>query len=57
MKPLKTRSKPILKNVDVNWYGKIHLKILKKKTNKVDKNKKPFKYFNYVSVRHKKFDK
>jgi hypothetical protein len=39
MKLLKTRSNPILKNVDVNWYGKIHLKILKKKTHKVHKNK------------------
>lgn len=57
MKPLKTKSKPILKNVDVNWYGKIHLKILKKKTNKVHKNKKPFKYFNYVPIGNKKFDK
>jgi hypothetical protein len=57
MKPLKTRSKPILKNVDVNWYGKIHLKILRKKTNKVHKKKNPFKYFNYVLVGHKNIDR
>jgi hypothetical protein len=31
MKPLKTRSKPILKNVVVSWYGQITLKILKGK--------------------------
>ncbi len=31
MKPLKTRSKPILKNVVVNQYGEIALKILKEK--------------------------
>jgi hypothetical protein len=31
MKPLKTESKPILKNVVVSWYGKITLKILKEK--------------------------
>ncbi len=30
-KPLKTRSKPILKNVAINWYGEITLKILKEK--------------------------
>jgi hypothetical protein len=31
MKPLKTRSKALLKNVVVNWYGEIILKILKEK--------------------------
>jgi hypothetical protein len=31
MKVLKTRSKPILKNVVVSWHGKIILKILKEK--------------------------
>jgi hypothetical protein len=31
MKPLKTRSNPILKNVVVNWYAKITSKIIKKK--------------------------
>jgi hypothetical protein len=31
MKTLKTRSKPILKNVVVRWYGEIKLKILKEK--------------------------
>jgi hypothetical protein len=31
MKPLKTRSKPILKNVVINCYGEINLKILKEK--------------------------
>ncbi len=31
MKPFKTRPKPILKNVVVNWYGEIILKILKEK--------------------------
>jgi hypothetical protein len=31
MKPLKTKSKPILKNVAISWYGKIILKILKEK--------------------------
>jgi hypothetical protein len=30
MKPLETRSKPILKNV-VTWYGEITLKILEEK--------------------------
>jgi len=31
MKPLITRSKPILKNVVVSWYDEITLKILKEK--------------------------
>jgi hypothetical protein len=31
MKPFKTRSKPMLKNIVVNWYGEIILKILKEK--------------------------
>jgi hypothetical protein len=31
MKPFKTSSKPILKNVIVSWYGEITLKILKVK--------------------------
>jgi Holliday junction resolvase-like predicted endonuclease len=31
LKSLKTRSKPILKNVVVRWYGEITLKILKEK--------------------------
>jgi hypothetical protein len=31
MKSLKTKSKPILKNVAVSWYGNIILKILKEK--------------------------
>jgi hypothetical protein len=31
MKPFKTSSKPILKNVIINWYGEITLKILKQK--------------------------
>jgi len=31
MKPLKTMSKLILKNVVVSWYGEITLKILKEK--------------------------
>jgi hypothetical protein len=31
MKPLKTKSKPILKNVAISWYGKIILNILKEK--------------------------
>jgi hypothetical protein len=34
MKAFKTRSKPILKNVVVRWYGKIILKILKEKPRK-----------------------
>ncbi len=31
MKPFKTRSKPMLKNIVANWYGEIGLKILKEK--------------------------
>jgi len=31
MKPFKTRSKLVLKNVVVRWYGEITLKILKEK--------------------------
>jgi uncharacterized membrane protein YqhA len=31
IKPLKTKSKPILKNVSISWYGEIILKILKEK--------------------------
>jgi hypothetical protein len=31
MKPFKTRSKPMLKNIVVNWYGEIILKILREK--------------------------
>jgi hypothetical protein len=31
MKPLKTRSKPILKNIVISWYGEITFKILKEK--------------------------
>ncbi len=31
MKSVKTKSKPILKNVAISWYGKIILKILKEK--------------------------
>jgi len=31
MKPFKTRSKPMLKNIIVNWYSEITLKILKEK--------------------------
>jgi hypothetical protein len=31
MKPLKTRSKLMLKNAVVSWYGEITLKILKEK--------------------------
>jgi hypothetical protein len=30
MKPFKTRSKPMLKNIVANWNGEISLKILKK---------------------------
>ncbi len=57
MKTLKTRSKPILENVVVSWYGEIILKILKEKPIKSIKNKNPFKYFNYVPIGHKCFDK
>jgi hypothetical protein len=45
-----------MKNV-VSWYGEIILKILKKKTYKVNKNKSPLRYFNYVPIGHKCFDK
>jgi hypothetical protein len=31
MKPFKTRSKPMLKNIAASWYGEIDLKILKEK--------------------------
>ncbi len=31
MKPFKTRSKPILENVVISWYGEITFKILKEK--------------------------
>jgi hypothetical protein len=31
MKPLKTKSNPVSKNVNVSWYGEITLKILKRK--------------------------
>jgi hypothetical protein len=31
MKPFKTKSKLMLKNIVVNWYGEITLKILKEK--------------------------
>jgi hypothetical protein len=31
MQLLKTKSKPILKNVVISWYGEINLKILKEK--------------------------
>ncbi len=57
MKPFKTSSKPILKNVIVSWYGEITLKILKKKTHKVHKNKSSFRYLNYVHMGRKKFKK
>jgi hypothetical protein len=53
MKPFKTKSKPILKNVAIKWYGEIILKILKK-THKVHKNKSPTAYFTYVPIGHKK---
>jgi hypothetical protein len=56
MKPLKIRSKIILKKV-VNYYGEIILKNPKRKTHKLHKNKSPFRYFNYVPVGHKNFDK
>jgi hypothetical protein len=46
MKPFKTRSKPILKNIVVQKYGEINLKILKEKTHKVHKNERPFRSFN-----------
>jgi hypothetical protein len=38
MQLLKTRSKSILKNVVIRWYGEINLKILKKKTHEFHKN-------------------
>jgi hypothetical protein len=56
MKPLKTRSKPILKKIVVTWYGEITFEILQKKTHEIHKNKILFKYFNYVPIEHKKFD-
>jgi hypothetical protein len=31
MKPFKTRSKPMLKNIVTSWYGEINLKIIKEK--------------------------
>jgi len=31
MKPFKTRSKPMLKNIVASWHGEIGLKILKEK--------------------------
>jgi len=31
MKPFKTKSKPMLKNIDISWYGEFILKILKEK--------------------------
>jgi hypothetical protein len=57
VKPFKTKSKPILKNITINKYGEITLKILKGKSHKVDKNESPFRYFNYVQIGHKKIDK
>jgi hypothetical protein len=39
MKPFKTSSKPILKNVIVSWYGEITLKIFYKKPIKLIKIK------------------
>jgi hypothetical protein len=57
MKAFKTRSKFVLKNVVVRWYGEITLKVLKGKTHKFHKNKNPFTCFNYVPIGHKKIDK
>jgi hypothetical protein len=56
MKTFKTRSKDILKNVAIRWYGEIILKILKN-THKVHKNKSQIKYSNYVPIGHKKINK
>jgi hypothetical protein len=53
MKPFKTRSKLILKNVVIKWYGESTLKILKNNY-KVHKNRSPIRYFNYVFIGHKK---
>jgi len=62
MKPFKTNSNPILKNVVGSWYGEITLKILFKKPHKVHKNKSPIQEFeiimnNYVHMECKKFKK
>jgi hypothetical protein len=46
-----------LKNVNISWYSEIILKILKEKPHKIHQNKSPFRYFNYVPIGHKIFDK
>ncbi len=66
MKPFKTSSKPILKNVIVSWYGEITLKILKVKAhldtsimytwgakNLTRFNFDPSKIYNYHLVKNK----
>ncbi len=53
MKPFKTKSQRIYKNVAISWYGEI----IKNNNNKFYKNKNPFIYFNYVAIGHKTFDK
>ncbi len=55
MKPFKTMSKPILKNVVVSWYGEITLKILKEKPIKSIKIKAHLDISIMYSLGTKKF--
>jgi hypothetical protein len=56
MNPFKTRSKPILKNVVVNWYDEITLKFFKEKSIKFIRLKAHLDILIYVPIRHRNFD-
>jgi hypothetical protein len=57
MKPLKTKSKPILKNVVINWCGEINFKILKKKLINSMKIKVHLDISITYPIGHRNFDK
>jgi hypothetical protein len=46
-----------LKNVVVKWYGEFILEVLKKNLIKSIKIKAHYRYFNYVPIGHRNFDK